>query len=74
MKVFGGVLVVVMALSMGGCGKTLAQIKDSGDGMIDVGAAVAKKGVDAGISVYNILKTMIDDAKDNVATVTNALK
>jgi len=73
MKVVGSIAVVVMALAIGGCGKSLAQVKTMGNASVDAGATIAKNGISVGMSVYELLKSFWDDSKDNINTLKSAL-
>ena len=72
MKLVGSMAVIVMALAVGGCGKSLAQVKTMGNSAIDTGATIAKNGVGVGLSVYELLKSFWDDSKDNINVIKSA--
>lgn len=71
-KIVRGMVIAVMLVGLGGCGKSLAQVKYMGDTTVDVGATVAKNGVGVGLSIYELLKAFWEDSKDNIATVKSA--
>jgi hypothetical protein len=63
------VLVGVLMLATVGCGKTISELRTDGDVIVDNGGTFLKKVFDAGVAVYDIVKKVVEDTKDNVITV-----
>lgn len=85
MKVFSAiVLSIVLMGGMVGCGKTLVELRNDGDAIVDnavnsgggvlstVGVIV-KKVIGVGFAIYDLGKKMVEDTTDNVGTVTGGL-
>ena len=70
MKVFSMiVLSVVLMGGMVGCGKTVTELRANGEAIVDNGGSLIKKIMDAGVAVYDIVKKVLEDGKDNVNIV-----
>lgn len=67
-----GMIVLMSVLMVGGmvgCGKTVTELRANGEAIVDNGGSIIKKAMDAGVAVYDIVKKVIEDTKDNVVTV-----
>ena len=67
-----GMLILASVLMVGGmvgCGKTVSEIRADGGAIVDNGGSLIKKVMDAGVAVYDIVKKVVEDSKDNVVTV-----
>lgn len=73
MKVAGLMLAICLVLGLSGCAKTLGEIKADVNGAVDNSAAIAKKGLDTGFAVYDLVKKLLEDTKDNIDAVKNVL-
>ena len=70
MKVFSMiVLSVVLMGGMVGCGKTVTELRANGEAIVDNGGSLIKKIMDAAVAVYDIVKKVLEDGKDNVNIV-----
>jgi len=58
--------IAVIALTLSGCANTVDTLKADGLKAVDFATDVAKKGIDAGSSVYSIVKSLIDAVKADV--------
>jgi hypothetical protein len=78
------VLAVVLMGGISGCGKTVAELRASTDSIVDNGeqAIVTGVGIASGLikkavslvpAVYEVGKKAVEDSKDNVNTVVNAV-
>ena len=66
-SIIGVSLLVIVAMS--GCGKTLTELRTDGNAVVDTGSSIVKKAFDAGVAVYEIVKKIVEDVKDNAITV-----
>lgn len=73
MKLIMLMVVCVFMLSVVGCGKTVAQLREDGGAIVDNGGSLIKKIFDAAVEVYNIGKKVVEDSKDNVSAVKGAV-
>lgn len=73
MKVAGVFFAVLCLVGVSGCAKTIGEIKADVQGAVDNSAAIAKKGVDTGFAVYDLIKKLLEDTKDNIDAVKSAL-
>jgi hypothetical protein len=78
------VLAVVLMGGISGCGKTVAELRASTDSIVDNGeqaivtgvgiaSGLIKKAVSLVSAVYEVGKKAVEDSKDNVNTVVNAV-
>lgn len=65
----GMLLVAVLMFVTVGCGKTISELRTDGGVIVDNGSSFMKKVMDAGVAVYDIVKKVVEDTKDNVITV-----
>ena len=63
------VILLVAVLSLTGCGKTITELRADGGAIVDNGSSLIKKVLDAGVAVYDIVKKVMEDSKDNVNAV-----
>lgn len=71
-----GMLILASVLMVGGlvgCGKTVTELRANGESIVDNGGSLIKKVMDAGVAVYDIVKKVVEDSKDNVVTVKEAV-
>lgn len=74
MKVMLTMMISVMLMGgMVGCGKTVNQLRADGEAIVDNGGSFIKKIFDAGVAVYQIVKSVVEDSKDNVQTIKEAV-
>ena len=73
MKVIHVMVAMVLLVGSVGCGKTLGELRADGGAIADNGASIAKKVFDAGIAVYDIVKKVVEDVKDNAVTVKDTV-
>lgn len=64
---------IVTVLSLTGCGKTVAQLREDGGAIVDNGGSLIKKALDAAVAVYEIGKKVLEDGKDNVNAVKHVV-
>ena len=76
------IVVMLMAMStLSGCGLTMTKADrlqeasvDLSTSAVDAGAGIAKKAIQAGFSVYDLVKAMFEDSKDNFEIVKQQVK
>lgn len=73
MKVIHVTVAMMLLVGSVGCGKTLAELRTDGGAVVDTGSSIVKKAIDAGIAVYDIVKKVVEDTKDNVVTVKDTV-
>jgi hypothetical protein len=60
---------VLMVGGLSGCGKTVTELRANGEAIVDNGGSLIKKVLDGAVAVYDVVKKVVEDTKDNVVTV-----
>ena len=68
-RYFYASLMLVAVLSLTSCGKTITELRADGGAIVDNGGSIIKKAMDAAVAVYDIVKKVVEDSKDNVNAV-----
>jgi|LakMenEpi03Aug12_release.lakeMendotaPanAssembly.Ray.scaffolds.fasta_scaffold3567509_1 hypothetical protein len=68
-------VMIAMLLLVGsvGCGKTVSELRANGDAIAENSGTLLKKVFGAGVAVYDIVKNVVEDMKDNAVTVKEAV-
>lgn len=67
------VLSMVLVGGMIGCKGTVGELRADGGAVVDNGASLVKKIMDAGVAVYDIVKKVLEDGRDNVVAVKDII-
>lgn len=73
MKVTHVMMAMMLLVGTVACGKTVSELRANGETVVDNGSSLLKKVVGAGVAVYDIVKKVIEDTKDNVVTIKDTV-
>lgn len=68
-RIMCAVFLLVGVVSLSACGKTVMELRADGGAIVDNGSSLLKKIMDAGVAVYDLVKKVVDDGKDNVTVI-----